>query len=102
MPDPSQGDHYHPRAQRHIQVVSKYALLNATFQQGHQVGVPSVVKLSKHLRDYRVTPGSDRQIAEHYELFGCMTQPQTDIFELHVKLVESGLFRLLRSSAASF
>jgi hypothetical protein len=71
----SQGHHYRPRAQRYIHVVSKYALLDAAFQQCHQVGVPSVIKFSKHLRDYRVTPGSDRQIAEHHELFGCTTQP---------------------------
>jgi hypothetical protein len=38
--DISQGHHHRPRAQRHIQVVSKYARLDATFQQIHQVGVP--------------------------------------------------------------
>ena len=100
--DTPQGHHHRPRAQRHIQVVSKYALLDATFQHCHQVGVPSVIKLSKYLRDYRVTPGSDRQIAEHYELFGCPTQPQTDIFELHAKFVESGLFRILPNGAVIF
>jgi hypothetical protein len=31
---------------------SKYALLDATFQQCHQVGVPPVIKLSEHLPDY--------------------------------------------------
>jgi hypothetical protein len=45
--DTSKGHHHCPRAQRHIQVVSKYALLDATFQHCHQVGVPSVIKLSK-------------------------------------------------------
>jgi hypothetical protein len=50
----------------------------------------------------RVTPGSDREIAEHYELFGSATQPQADIFELHVKLVDSGLFRTLRNGAVIF
>ena len=73
--DTSQGHHHRPRAQRHIQVVSKDALLDATFQQCHQMGVPSVIKLSKYLRDYRVASGSDRQIAEHYELFGGTVQP---------------------------
>jgi hypothetical protein len=84
--DTSQGHHHRPRAQWHIQVVSKYALLDATFQQCHQVGVPAVIQLSKYLRDYRVSPGSDRQIAEHDELFGGTPQPQADIIELSEEL----------------